>query len=152
VVVLHADLLTEQILTRAFSSRTFVQLEPALLDRVSDAGAELAALAPEGKHEGCVDLLYLDAAVLDRFDAGGKLGSTCARRLALPNQTAFQPPTQRPGSHPKILMLVPSFLTVVAGLRPEQAGDVLLFYTALPLVVTVPAAVWLLSESPQSSP
>ena len=41
-------------------------------------------------------------------------------------------------------MLVPNFLTVVAGLRPEQAGGVLLLYTALPLIVTVPAAVWLL--------
>lgn len=41
-------------------------------------------------------------------------------------------------------MLVPNFLTVVAGLRPEQAGGVLLLYTALPLVVAVPAAVWLL--------
>ena len=41
-------------------------------------------------------------------------------------------------------MLVPNFLTVVTGLRPEQIGGVLLLYTALPLVVTVPAAVWLL--------
>jgi DHA2 family multidrug resistance protein len=41
-------------------------------------------------------------------------------------------------------MLVPNFLTVVAGLRPEQAGGVLLLYTALPLLVTVPVAVWLL--------
>ncbi|UWU94190.1 MFS transporter [Bradyrhizobium sp. CB1015] len=42
------------------------------------------------------------------------------------------------------IILVPNFLTVVAGLRPEQAGGVLLLYTALPLVVTVSAAVWLL--------
>jgi DHA2 family multidrug resistance protein len=42
------------------------------------------------------------------------------------------------------LMLVPNFLTVVAGLRPEQVGGVLLLYTALPLVAAVPAAVWLL--------
>lgn len=41
-------------------------------------------------------------------------------------------------------MLIPNFLTVVAGLRPEQAGGVLLLYTALPLVVAVPAAVCLL--------
>jgi MFS transporter, DHA2 family, multidrug resistance protein len=41
-------------------------------------------------------------------------------------------------------MLIPNFLTVVAELRPEQAGDVFLLYTALPLVVAVPAAVWLL--------
>lgn len=41
-------------------------------------------------------------------------------------------------------MLVPNFLTVVAGLRPEQAGNVLLLYTALPLIVTVAATVWLL--------
>jgi len=42
------------------------------------------------------------------------------------------------------IMLVPNFLIGVAGLRPEQAGNVLLLYTALPLVVAVPAAVWLL--------
>jgi DHA2 family multidrug resistance protein len=41
-------------------------------------------------------------------------------------------------------MLVPNFLTAVAGLRPEQVGGVLLLYTALPLVATVAAAVWLL--------
>jgi MFS transporter, DHA2 family, multidrug resistance protein len=41
-------------------------------------------------------------------------------------------------------MLVPNFLTAVAGLRPEQVGGLLLFYTALPLIVTVAAAVWLL--------
>jgi DHA2 family multidrug resistance protein len=41
-------------------------------------------------------------------------------------------------------MLVPNLLTVVAGLRPEQIGHLLLLYTALPLVVTVLAAVWLL--------
>ncbi|OKO91722.1 arabinose ABC transporter permease [Bradyrhizobium sp. NAS80.1] len=41
-------------------------------------------------------------------------------------------------------MLVPNFLTVVAGLRPEQVGGVLLLYAALPLVVTVAAAIWLL--------
>src|SRR5262249_39052847 len=41
-------------------------------------------------------------------------------------------------------MLVPNFLTVVAGLRPEQIGGMFLFYTALPLVVTVLAAIWLL--------
>jgi DHA2 family multidrug resistance protein len=41
-------------------------------------------------------------------------------------------------------MLIPNFLITVAALRPEQAGSVLLFYTALPLVVALPAAVWLL--------
>jgi MFS transporter, DHA2 family, multidrug resistance protein len=41
-------------------------------------------------------------------------------------------------------MLVPHFLTVVVGLRPEHVGGVLLLYTALPLLVTVPAAVSLL--------
>jgi DHA2 family multidrug resistance protein len=41
-------------------------------------------------------------------------------------------------------MLVPNFLIGVAELRPEQAGNVLLLYTALPLIVAVPAAVWLL--------
>jgi DHA2 family multidrug resistance protein len=42
------------------------------------------------------------------------------------------------------IMLVPNFLIGVAGLRPEQAGNVLLLYTALPLVIAVPAAIWLL--------
>ena len=42
------------------------------------------------------------------------------------------------------MMLVPNFLTVVSQLRPEQVGDVLLNYTALPLVGVVIAAVFLL--------
>jgi DHA2 family multidrug resistance protein len=41
-------------------------------------------------------------------------------------------------------MLVPTFLTTVAGLRPEQTGSLLLLYTALPLVVVVVAAIYLL--------
>jgi DHA2 family multidrug resistance protein len=41
-------------------------------------------------------------------------------------------------------MLIPSFLTAVAHLRPEQAGGVLLTYTALPLCVVVPVAIFLL--------
>src|SRR5262249_25979111 len=41
-------------------------------------------------------------------------------------------------------MLVPTFLGVVRHLRPEQSGDVLLTWTALPLLVVVPAAFWLL--------
>ncbi|TXL71380.1 MFS transporter [Vineibacter terrae] len=42
------------------------------------------------------------------------------------------------------MMLVPTFLTVVGHLRPEQVGDVLLNCTALPLVGVVTAAVLLL--------
>jgi DHA2 family multidrug resistance protein len=41
-------------------------------------------------------------------------------------------------------MLVPNFLIVVGQLRPEQAGTVLLTYTALPLIGVVAAAVFLL--------
>ena len=41
-------------------------------------------------------------------------------------------------------MLIPNFLTVVAQLRPEQVGSVLLTYTALPLCVVVPVAIFLL--------
>lgn len=41
-------------------------------------------------------------------------------------------------------MLVPNFLTVVAQLRPEQTGGLLFFYTALPLFVVMPFAVYLL--------
>ncbi len=41
-------------------------------------------------------------------------------------------------------MLVPNFLTGIAGLRPEQIGGMFLFYTALPLCITVVVAVWLL--------
>ncbi|VIO66255.1 Multidrug export protein EmrB [Bradyrhizobium ivorense] len=41
-------------------------------------------------------------------------------------------------------MLVPNFLTVVVGLRPEQIGQLFLLYVALPLLIAVPAAVWLL--------
>jgi hypothetical protein len=38
-----------------------VQLEPALLDSMTDAGAELAALAAEREQERRVDLLMLAA-------------------------------------------------------------------------------------------
>lgn len=41
-------------------------------------------------------------------------------------------------------MLIPNFLTVVAGFRPEQAGAVMLSHVALPLFATVPVAVYLL--------
>lgn len=41
-------------------------------------------------------------------------------------------------------MLVPTFLTTVAGLRPEQTGSILLLYTALPLCVIVLVAIYLL--------
>ena len=41
-------------------------------------------------------------------------------------------------------MLIPNFLTVVGHLRPEQVGSVLLTYTALPLLVVVPVAIFLL--------
>ncbi|EPE95177.1 transport protein permease [Rhizobium grahamii] len=41
-------------------------------------------------------------------------------------------------------MLVPTFLTAVAGLRPEQMGSLLLVYTALPICVVVLVAIYLL--------
>jgi MFS transporter, DHA2 family, multidrug resistance protein len=41
-------------------------------------------------------------------------------------------------------MLVPNFLAVVRHLRPEQFGDLLLTHTALPLIVVVLAAFFLL--------
>lgn len=41
-------------------------------------------------------------------------------------------------------MLVPTFLTAVAGLRPEQTGGLLLIYTALPLCIVVLVAIYLL--------
>jgi MFS transporter, DHA2 family, multidrug resistance protein len=41
-------------------------------------------------------------------------------------------------------MLIPQFLTVVRHLRPEQFGDLLLNYTALPLIATALAAFFLL--------
>jgi hypothetical protein len=44
-----------------------VQLEPAFLDRVFEAGAELAALAAERKQEWCINLLDVDAPVLYRL-------------------------------------------------------------------------------------
>ena len=40
--------------------------------------------------------------------------------------------------------LVPNFLAVVGGLRPEQTGTLLLVYGALPMVVLVPLSIWLL--------
>jgi DHA2 family multidrug resistance protein len=40
--------------------------------------------------------------------------------------------------------LVPNFLGTVGQLRPEQAGEVLLVYGALPMLVTVPLSVFLL--------
>jgi DHA2 family multidrug resistance protein len=40
--------------------------------------------------------------------------------------------------------LVPNFLSVVGQLRPEQAGEVLLVYGALPMLVTLPLSVFLL--------
>lgn len=40
--------------------------------------------------------------------------------------------------------LVPNFLTVVGGLRPEQTGTLLLVYGALPMVVLVPLSIYLL--------
>jgi len=41
-------------------------------------------------------------------------------------------------------MLVPTFLTAVAGLRPEQIGSLPLVYTALPICVVVLVAIYLL--------
>jgi DHA2 family multidrug resistance protein len=40
--------------------------------------------------------------------------------------------------------LVPNFLNVVGGLRPEQSGPLLVTCGALPMVVTVPVSIWLL--------
>jgi MFS transporter, DHA2 family, multidrug resistance protein len=40
--------------------------------------------------------------------------------------------------------LVPNFLSVVGLLRPEQTGEVLLVYGALPMLVTVPLSIFLL--------
>jgi DHA2 family multidrug resistance protein len=40
--------------------------------------------------------------------------------------------------------LVPNFLAVVAQLRPEQSGTLLLIYGALPMLVTVPLSIFLL--------
>src|ERR1700675_3414421 len=40
--------------------------------------------------------------------------------------------------------LVPNFLAVVGQLRPEQSGEVLLLYGALPMFVTVPLSIFLL--------
>src|ERR1700675_3485848 len=40
--------------------------------------------------------------------------------------------------------LVPNFLSVVGQLRPEQTGEVLLVYAALPMFVTVPLSIFLL--------
>jgi DHA2 family multidrug resistance protein len=40
--------------------------------------------------------------------------------------------------------LVPNFLSVVAGLRPEQSGTLLLIYGALPMFVMVPVSIFLL--------
>ncbi|MCK1324699.1 hypothetical protein [Bradyrhizobium sp. 156] len=53
-----------------------MKIEPALLDRVSEASAELAAAATQREHERRVDLLDVDAAVLDRLDAGGELAGS----------------------------------------------------------------------------
>ena len=40
--------------------------------------------------------------------------------------------------------LVPNFLGTVVGLRPEQTGELLLVYGALPMFVTVPLSIFLL--------
>jgi MFS transporter, DHA2 family, multidrug resistance protein len=40
--------------------------------------------------------------------------------------------------------LVPNFLGTVAGLRPEQTGELLVVYGALPMLVTVPLSIFLL--------
>ena len=76
VVVLHADLLTEQILAvtqQPHVGPAFVQLEPAFLDSAPDAGAELRAASLERVEEGIVDLLDVDPAVLYRLDARSQL-------------------------------------------------------------------------------
>ena len=76
MVVLHADLLTEQILAvtqQPHVGPAFVQLEPAFLDSAPDAGAELRAASVERVEEGIVDLLDVDPAVLYRLDARSQL-------------------------------------------------------------------------------
>ena len=50
-----------------------MQLEPSALDRHLDADAESLAAGLERVEERRVDLLDMDASVLDRFDAGGDL-------------------------------------------------------------------------------
>jgi hypothetical protein len=55
LAVFHAHLLTsEQILAGRHVGPAFVQREPALLDRVSEAGAELAALAASVNRNGAL--------------------------------------------------------------------------------------------------
>jgi hypothetical protein len=58
-----------------------VKIEPALLNRAFDAGAEFgpATVAAVLRHEGIVDFLDVNAAV-NRLDARGKLDEL-ARRL-----------------------------------------------------------------------
>ena len=49
--------------------------------------------------------------------------------------------------------LVPNFLSVVGLLRPEQSGQVLLVYGALPMLVTVPLSIFLLRHvDPRGAP
>jgi hypothetical protein len=48
----------------------FVQLEPAVLDGELEAGTELAALGLKRDKERCVDLLDMNASVLNRRDTG----------------------------------------------------------------------------------
>ncbi len=40
--------------------------------------------------------------------------------------------------------LVPNYLTTVVGLRPEQVGQTLLYWTCVPLVIMTPITVWAL--------
>lgn len=60
-----------------------MELEPAFLDGIGEAGAELAASAAERDHERRVDALDVDAAVLDSFDALSELDHFAQRRLRI---------------------------------------------------------------------
>ncbi|MGY8664185.1 hypothetical protein Q3C01_17725 [Bradyrhizobium sp. UFLA05-109] len=62
-----------------------MKLEPAALDRKLDAGADLRAAGLQGVEERRVDLLDTDAAVLDGFDASGKLDELPAAASGLAN-------------------------------------------------------------------
>ena len=43
--------------------------------------------------------------------------------------------------------LIPNYLATVAGLRPEQIGQTLLYWTCIPLLVMTPIAVWALHRT-----
>ncbi|MBZ9793382.1 hypothetical protein K9B32_25280 [Rhizobium sp. 3T7] len=45
------------------------------------------------------------------------------------------------------MSLIPNYLTTLAGLRPEQIGQTLLYWTCIPLLVMTPIAVWALHRT-----